>query len=79
VRHSLELPQVFEDQRSGETLGKLQRCAPTWRSSHSSLLVNILFIPGWALSRDLVLSVYWPIAAVYFLTIAAAGLVEVCF
>ena len=27
IRHSLELPySVFEDQRSGETLGKLQKC-----------------------------------------------------
>src|SRR3954466_2510116 len=44
IRHSLELPYaVFEDQRSGETLGKLQKV----RSDVERLtnaVVNILFI-----------------------------------
>src|SRR5207244_5297824 len=44
IRHSLELPySVFEDQRSGETLGKLQKV----RSDVERLtnaVVNILFI-----------------------------------
>ncbi len=38
LRHSLELPyQVFEDQRSGETLGKLQKVRTTWRSLFRAL------------------------------------------
>src|SRR5256885_5251009 len=44
IRHSLELPySVFEDQRSGETLGKLQKV----RQDVEKLLnafINILFI-----------------------------------
>src|SRR5215813_13471158 len=44
IRHSLELPYaVFEDQRSGETLGKLQKV----RTDVEKLLnvfINILFI-----------------------------------
>src|SRR6267142_3912107 len=43
IRHSLELPyQVFEDQRSGETLGKLQKV----RTDSERLInafVNIIF------------------------------------
>src|SRR5216683_7709236 len=44
IRHSLELPyQVFEDQRSGETLGKLQKVrADVERLTNA--VVNILFI-----------------------------------
>src|ERR1041385_8291979 len=44
IRHSLELPySVFEDQRSGETLGKLQKV----RSDVERLIaatINVLFI-----------------------------------
>src|SRR5436853_591960 len=44
IRHSLELPySVFEDQRSGETLGKLQKVrADVERLTNA--VVNILFI-----------------------------------
>ena len=44
LRHSLELPyQVFEDQRSGETLGKLQKVRTDVEKLIQSF-VNILFI-----------------------------------
>src|SRR5512138_3049190 len=44
LRHSLELPyQVFEDQRSGETLGKLQKVR-TDVERLVSASINILFI-----------------------------------
>ncbi|UPL47540.1 ABC transporter ATP-binding protein [Hymenobacter sublimis] len=71
LRHSLELPyQVFEDQRSGETLGKLQKVRTDVEKLIQSFvnvlfisLVAILFVTWYAIS------VYWPIAVVYFLTI----------
>jgi ATP-binding cassette subfamily B protein len=71
IRHSLELPySVFEDQRSGETLGKLQKV----RSDIERLLnalINILFtsLVGIIFVMVYAFSVYWIIAPVYFLTI----------
>jgi ATP-binding cassette, subfamily B, bacterial len=76
VRHSLELPySVFEDQRSGETLGKLQKV----RSDVERLtnaVVNILFISlvGVVFVMLYTLRVHWLIASVYFLTIPILGL-----
>ncbi|RFP66394.1 ABC transporter ATP-binding protein [Hymenobacter lapidiphilus] len=75
LRHSLELPyQVFEDQRSGETLGKLQKVRTDVEKLIQSF-VNILFISlvGIVFVTWYALSVYWPIAAVYFLTIPLLG------
>ncbi|NVO31675.1 ABC transporter ATP-binding protein [Hymenobacter lapidiphilus] len=75
LRHSLELPyQVFEDQRSGETLGKLQKVRTDVEKIILSF-VNILFISlvGIVFVTWYALSVYWPIAAVYFLTIPLLG------
>src|SRR5215475_12335624 len=75
VRHSLELPySVFEDQRSGETLGKLQKV----RSDVERLtnaVVNILFISlvGVLFVMVYTLRVHWLIALVYFLTIPVLG------
>src|SRR4051795_8540612 len=44
IRHSLELPYgVFEDQRSGETLGKLQKVRSDFERL-TNAFVNILFI-----------------------------------
>jgi len=80
IRHSLDLPyQVFEDQRSGETLGKLQKVrTDVERLISSSInilfqsLVGILFVMAYALS------VHWLIAPVYFLTVPLlAGLSSV--
>ncbi|WBA43417.1 ABC transporter ATP-binding protein [Hymenobacter canadensis] len=71
LRHSLELPyQVFEDQRSGETLGKLQKVRTDVEKLIQSF-INILFISlvGIIFVTWYALSVYWPIALVYFLTI----------
>src|SRR6266404_3161203 len=71
IRHSLELPYgVFEDQRSGETLGKLQKV----RSDVERLtnaVVNILFISlvGVLFVMVYTLTVHWLIALVYFMTI----------
>src|SRR6202142_4796907 len=69
LKHSLELPySVFEDQRSGETLGKLQKV----RSDVEKLtnaVVNILFISmvGVVFVMLYTLTVHWLIALAYFL------------
>jgi len=71
LRHSLELPySVFEDQRSGETLGKLQKV----RSDVERLIaaaINILFttLVGVVFVTIYAISVHWLIAPVYFATI----------
>lgn len=75
IRHSLDLPyQVFEDQRSGETLGKLQKVrADVERLIAASInvvftsLVGIVFVVIYAFS------VHWLIAPVYFLTVPLLG------
>ncbi len=78
LRHSLELPySIFEDQRSGETLGKLQKV----RSDVEKLinvainvvfttLVGVVFVMGYALS------VHWAIAPVYFMTVPLLGILS---
>ncbi len=79
VRHSLNLPyQLFEDQRSGETLGVLQKVR-TDVEKLISTAVNILYqtLIGVVFVMIYALSVYWIIAPVYFLTIPIlAGLVS---
>jgi ATP-binding cassette, subfamily B, bacterial len=75
VRHSLELPySVFEDQRSGETLGKLQKVRTDVERLTNSV-VNILFISvvGVVFVMIYTLWVHWLIASVYFLTIPILG------
>src|SRR5881398_2175071 len=75
IRHSLELPYaVFEDQRSGETLGRLQKVrADVERLTNA--VVNILFISlvGVVFVMIYALRVHWLIATVYFLTIPILG------
>jgi ATP-binding cassette subfamily B protein len=78
IRHSLELPySVFEDQRSGETLGKLQKV----RSDVEKLLtnaINVLFtsLIGIIFVMIYALSVHWVIAPVYFLTVPILGVIS---
>jgi len=78
IRHSLELPySVFEDQRSGETLGKLQKV----RSDVEKLLsnaINVLFtsLIGIIFVMVYAFSVHWLIAPVYFLTIPILGVIS---
>jgi ATP-binding cassette subfamily B protein len=75
IRHSLELPYgMFEDQRSGETLGKLQKVrADVERLTNAA--VNILFISlvGVIFVMVYTLTVHWLIALVYFMTIPILG------
>ena len=78
IRHSLQLPySVFEDQRSGETLGKLQKV----RTDVEKLItaaVNVLFtsLVGIVFVMVYALSVYWVIAPVYFLTVPILGVIS---
>src|SRR5260221_12694142 len=68
LKHSLQLPyQVFEDQRSGETLGKLQKVRTDSERLINSFvniifttLVGIIFVTVYAIRID------WIIAVVYF-------------
>jgi ATP-binding cassette subfamily B protein len=75
IRHSLELPYaVFEDQRSGETLGKLQKV----RTDVEKLVgaaINVLFttLVGIVFVTVYAFSVHWLIAPVYFATIPLLG------
>ena len=78
LRHSLELPyQVFEDQRSGETLGKLQKVRADVEKLIQSF-VNVLFtsVVGIVFVMWYASTVYWPIAPAYFLTIPLLGFVS---
>ena len=78
LRHSLELPyQVFEDQRSGETLGKLQKVRADVEKL-IQLFVNVLFtsVVGIVFVMWYAATVYWPIAPAYFLTIPLLGFVS---
>jgi ATP-binding cassette subfamily B protein len=78
LKHSLQLPYgVFEDQRSGETLGKLQKVrTDTERLVVASIslvfttLVGVVFVSIYAIS------VYWLIAPIYFLTVPIIGYIS---
>src|SRR5882762_2490670 len=75
IRHSLDLPYaVFEDQRSGETLGKLQkvrsdveRLIGVYIGLLFTTLVGIVFVMFYAFS------VHWIIAPVYLSTVPILG------
>src|SRR4249920_1330711 len=71
IRHSLALPyQVFEDQRSGETLGILQKVR-TDVEKLISQAINLLFttLVGIIFVMIYAFSVHWIIAPVYLSTI----------
>lgn len=71
IRHSLELPYaVFEDQRSGETLGKLTK-ARMDTEKFLNVAVNVLYLSlvGILVVMVFAFTVHWSIAVVYFLTI----------
>lgn len=78
LKHSLELPySVFEDQRSGETLGKLQKVR-TDVEKLISTFINILFtsLVGVIFVTIYAFSVHWIIAPVYFGTIPLIGILS---
>src|SRR5882724_4846393 len=78
IRHSLQLPySVFEDQRSGETLGKLQKVR-TDVERLISVAINVLFtsLVGIIFVMAYAFSVHWLIAPVYFLTVPILGVLS---
>jgi ATP-binding cassette subfamily B protein len=78
IQHSLELPySVFEDQRSGETLGKLQKVR-TDVEKLISASINVLFtsLVGIIFVMVYAWSVHWLIAPIYFLTVPVLGLLS---
>ena len=75
IRHSLELPySVFEDQRSGETLGKLQKVRSDVEK-FITLSINMLFttLVGVVFVMIYALKVHWVIAPAFLLTIPLLG------
>ena len=75
IRHSLSLPyQVFEDQRSGETLGKLQKVR-TDVEKFIQICINLLFstLVGVVFVMVYAFNVHWAIAPAFFLTIPILG------
>ena len=75
IRHSLALPyQVFEDQRSGETLGKLQK-ARSDSERFITAFVNVLFttLVGVVFVVIYAAKVHWAIAPAFLLTIPLLG------
>ena len=78
IRHSLELPySVFEDQRSGETLGKLQKVR-TDVERLISASINVLFtsLVGIVFVVIYALNVHWVIAPVFFATVPLLGILS---
>ncbi len=77
LKHSLELPyQVFEDQRSGETLGKLQKVRTdveklifAFVSILFTSLVGVIFVMVYAVR------IHWLIAVVYFTAVPILGFI----
>jgi len=78
IRHSLDLPyQVFEDQRSGETLGKLQKV----RSDVEKFItaaINVIFIScvGIVFVMIYAIGVHWSIAPAFLLTVPLLGIIS---
>jgi ATP-binding cassette, subfamily B, bacterial len=78
LTHSLDLPyQDFEDQRSGETLGILQKVRSDVEKLVSAI-VNILFtsLVGVIFVMVYAYNVYWAIAPVYFAAIPLLGILS---
>ena len=75
IRHSLELPYAqFEDQRSGETLGRLQKVR-TDVEKLINIAVNLLFttVIGVVFVMVYASRVHWSIGPAYLLTIPLLG------
>ena len=71
VAHSLSLPySSFEDERSGETLGKLQKVRENTEKFIASF-VNVLFVSliGFIFVAIYAIHIFWGIALAFFLTV----------
>src|SRR6266566_7417637 len=78
IQHSLDLPyQVLEDQRSGETLGKLQKV----RSDVERFItaaINVIFISfiGVVFVMVYAFRVHWSIAPAFLVTVPLLGIIS---
>jgi len=75
IRHSLELPySVFEDQRSGETLGKLQKVRSDVEK-FIALSINLIFttLVGVVFVVIYALTVHWIIVPAFLATVPLLG------
>src|SRR3954471_3121124 len=75
IRHSLSVPfAVFEDQRSGETLGKLQKVRAD-TEKFIGAFVNVVFtsLVGVVFVMIYAYNVHWAIAPAFLLTIPLLG------
>ncbi|MEO8577529.1 MAG: ABC transporter ATP-binding protein [Gemmatimonadales bacterium] len=75
IRHSLELPySVFEDQRSGETLGKLQKVRSDVEK-FITMSINMLFttLVGVVFVMIYAFNVHWVIAPAFLMTVPLLG------
>ncbi|MFM9027222.1 MAG: ABC transporter ATP-binding protein [Bacteroidota bacterium] len=78
IRHSLDLPfHVFEDQRSGETLGKLQKVRSD-SEKFISAFVNIVFqtLVGVVFVIWYATTIHWLIAPLFLLTVPLLGVLS---
>jgi ATP-binding cassette subfamily B protein len=78
IQHSLELPySLFEDQRSGQTLGVLQKVRTDVEKLINSL-INVLFttLVGVIFVTIYAINVYWLIAPVFFSAVPLLGIVS---
>ena len=78
LAHSLELPySVFEDQRSGETLGILQKVR-TDTEKLITALINIVFtsLVGVTFVFIYAINIHWSIAVVYISVIPVLGVIS---
>jgi ATP-binding cassette subfamily B protein len=78
IRHSLALPySVFEDQRSGETLGKLQKVRSDVERFVAAA-VNVVFttLVGVTFVMIYALNVHWVIAPLFLVTVPLLGILS---
>ncbi len=75
IQHSLSLPYgVFEDQRSGETLGILQKVrTDVEKFIASSINITFVSLVGFIFVSVYALTIYWGVALAYALTIPIIG------
>ncbi len=79
LQHSLQLPYaVFEDQRSGETLGKLQKVRTDTQNLIASV-INVMFVAlvGFVFITIYAISINWLIAPLYFITVPVLAIVSI--
>ncbi len=78
IRHSLDLPyQVFEDQRSGETLGKLQKVRLDVEKFITAA-INVIFISAVGIVFVMIYAyrVHWSIAPAFLVTVPLLAIIS---